>query len=61
MTDVVVALGLVCVIEGLLWALVPHMAKRMLEAAATVPEFGLRMAGTCAVALGVALVWATKM
>jgi uncharacterized protein YjeT (DUF2065 family) len=57
MSDLVVGLGLVLVIEGLLWALVPHLATRMLEAAATVPPNALRIAGWSSVLIGLGLVW----
>lgn len=57
MNDVVVALGLVCVIEGLLWALSPGLATRILETVAKLPDHGIRLAGTVAVAIGVMLVW----
>ncbi len=33
MTDLLVGVGLVLVIEGLLWALAPHLARQMLETA----------------------------
>jgi uncharacterized protein YjeT (DUF2065 family) len=45
------------VIEGLLWALVPNLATRMLEAAASVPPSALRIAGWSSVLIGLALVW----
>lgn len=57
MSDLVVGLGLVLVIEGLLWALVPNLAARLLEAAATVPQNSLRIAGWSSVLLGLGLVW----
>jgi hypothetical protein len=57
MSDLVVGFGLVLVIEGLLWALVPHLAIRFLEGAAATPERSLRIAGWTAVCLGVILVW----
>ncbi len=57
MTDLIVALGLVLVIEGLLWAAFPRMGLRMLVAAAEMPEQVLRMAGALAIALGVLVVW----
>ena len=57
MNELVVALGLVCVIEGLLWALSPGLATRVLETVAKVPELAMRLAGTTAVAAGVLLVW----
>ena len=57
MSDLVVGLGLVLVIEGLLWALVPNLATRLLEAAASVPPNALRIAGWSSVFAGLALVW----
>jgi len=57
MTDFIVALGLVLVIEGLLWAVFPRLGLRMLVAAAEMPEQVLRMAGALAIALGVLVVW----
>jgi uncharacterized protein YjeT (DUF2065 family) len=57
MSDLVVGLGLVLVIEGLLWALVPNLAARLLEAAASVPQNALRIAGWSSVVAGLALVW----
>jgi len=57
MSDLVVGLGLVLVIEGLLWALVPKLASRLLEAAASVPQNTLRIAGWSSVLAGLALVW----
>ncbi len=57
MADLVVGIGLVLIIEGLLWALVPNLAERMLQAAAAVPPGTLRMAGWACVLVGLALVW----
>jgi uncharacterized protein len=57
MSDLVVGLGLVLVIEGLLWALLPNLATRLLEAAASVPQNTLRLAGWGSVLAGLALVW----
>jgi len=57
MSDLVVGFGLVLVIEGLLWALAPHLAMRLLQGAATTPEGTLRIAGWTAVGLGLGLVW----
>jgi uncharacterized protein len=57
MNDLVVGLGLVLVIEGLLWAVAPHLAMRILEGAASAPQSSLRIAGWTAVAIGVGLVW----
>lgn len=60
MSDLIVGIGLVFVVEGLLWALFPHMAMRMLEAAAMTPEQALRLGGIIAVAIGVAIVWLVR-
>lgn len=57
MGDLVVGLGLVLVIEGLLWALVPDLANRMLEAVASLPQATVKTAGWCSVLAGLALVW----
>ena len=38
MSDLIVGVGLVLVIEGLLWALAPQLATRLLAAAAATPE-----------------------
>ncbi|WP_233352560.1 DUF2065 domain-containing protein [Glycocaulis alkaliphilus] len=54
---IVLAIGLVLVVEGLLYALAPSLARRMAEAAASVPPGTLRLAGVGAVAAGVILVW----
>ena len=60
MNDLVVGIGLVLVIEGLLWALVPHLAMRLLATAAATPEGSLRLAGWTAVCLGLGIVWLVR-
>ncbi len=57
MNDLVVAIGLVLVIEGSLWALSPSLGRRLLQATADAPEQILRLAGLLAVTAGVLLVW----
>ncbi|MEM9026868.1 MAG: DUF2065 domain-containing protein [Pseudomonadota bacterium] len=57
MTDLLVAVGLVFVLEGLIWALFPGAGRAMLAAAAGAPESQLRILGTLAVAVGVGIVW----
>ena len=57
MSDILVAVGLVLVFEGMLWATAPHLAIRMLATAAQTPERTLRAAGAGAVAAGVLVVW----
>lgn len=60
MQDLLVAVGLVLVIEGLLWALAPTFGRRMLEIASEMPESSLRTSGAVAVAIGVLIVWLVK-
>jgi uncharacterized protein YjeT (DUF2065 family) len=57
MRDFITALGLVFVIEGLLYAFVPGHLKQMMVLMQSTPEDGLRLGGLIATALGVALVW----
>ena len=60
MDDLAVALGLVLVIEGLLWSLWPSLGRRLLEALADASEAYLRLSGAAAVAAGVAIVWLVR-
>jgi uncharacterized protein YjeT (DUF2065 family) len=60
MNDFLVGVGLVLVIEGLLWALAPGLAARLLELAASTPEQQLRTGGAIAVAIGVLVVWLVR-
>jgi uncharacterized protein len=60
MSTLVVALGLVLVIEGTLWALAPGIGRKFLEATADMPETSLRLAGAMAVAGGVLLIWIVR-
>jgi uncharacterized protein len=60
MRDLVTALGLVLVIEGVLYALFPESMKRAAARATAIPPQALRLAGLAAVCLGVTLVWLTR-
>jgi uncharacterized protein len=60
MSSLVVALGLVLVIEGSLLALAPGLGRKFLEATADMPESSLRLAGAAAVAAGVFLIWLVR-
>jgi hypothetical protein len=60
MQDVTMALGLVLVIEGLLYALVPGHLRRMLQAMQDLSDDQLRVGGVSAVALGVVVVWLVR-
>lgn len=60
MSDLIVALGLVLVIEGLIWALYPDLGRRLLATAVATPEDTLRKAGWVAVAIGALVVWMVR-
>lgn len=60
MTDLIAAIGLVFVIEGLLWALFPNYLPRLLDAASQMNEQGLRTAGLVSIAIGVVIVWIVR-
>ena len=57
MTDFIVALGLVLVIEGTLYAAVPGAMKAALRQANTLPDPVFRAAGLAALVVGVFVVW----
>ena len=57
MNDLVTALALVLVIEGLMYAVFPEQMKRMIVAIMSVPAGTLRMAGLAAAVVGVGIVW----
>lgn len=60
MSDFVAALGLVLVIEGILYALAPNWMRRLAKEAMRTPDESLRVGGLVAVGLGVAVVWAVR-
>ncbi len=57
MAVIVLALGLVLIVEGLAYALAPSLIERLLEMLRALPLDQRRNAGMVALALGVALVW----
>jgi len=60
MADLVVAIGLVLVIEGLVFAAVPRTAKRIAASALEAPEGALRISGIVCAILGVLIVWLVR-
>ncbi len=57
MSDFIVALGLVFVIEGLLFAAFPGSAKRAMTTIQETPDGPLRVVGVVSAVLGVLLIW----
>lgn len=60
MIDLAVGLGLVLVVEGLLWALAPSIGLRLLATAAATPQQSLRLSGLAAMAAGLLIVWLVR-
>ena len=54
------AIGLVLVVEGLVYAIAPNLVEDLLEALRALPLETRRMLGLVAIASGVALVWIAK-
>ncbi len=57
MAEFIVAIGLVFVIEGLIFAAFPRAAKRLAASAIESPETSLRVAGIVSAVFGVVLIW----
>ena len=60
MSDFLVAVGLVFVIEGLVFAAFPTHAKKAIASVLDTPDFSLRVIGVGSAVLGLILVWAMR-
>ncbi|EIM76216.1 hypothetical protein A33O_06065 [Nitratireductor aquibiodomus RA22] len=60
MSDFIAALGLVLVIEGLVYGGMPRLARRLAEQVLDMPDSALRTAGITAMVLGVVVVWLVR-
>ena len=60
MSDFLAALGLVFVIEGLLFAALPAQAKRAVMSVLETPETTLRVIGLGSALVGLGLVWLAR-
>ena len=60
MPELLMALGLVLVIEGLLYALVPGHLKAMMLSLQKLPDDQMRVGGVSAMAVGVMIVWVAR-
>jgi uncharacterized protein YjeT (DUF2065 family) len=60
MLDFLVALGLLLVIEGIVFAAFPAMAKRAMAQVLETPDGMLRAIGIVCAVLGVVLVWLVR-
>lgn len=59
-SDFLTALGLVLVVEGAAYALMPGTMKRLFEVARLLDEATFRIGGLVALAAGVATVWLVR-
>ena len=57
MATVILALGLVLIVEGLAWVLAPSLVERMLEALRALPEPARRQIGALGLVTGLILLW----
>jgi uncharacterized protein len=55
-----VAIGLVLVIEGLVFAGFPAVAKRLAASALESPDMSLRIAGIVSAVIGLVLIWLVR-
>ncbi len=60
MADFLAAMGLVLVIEGLVYCGFPSLAKRLATEVLSTPENALRIGGLVAIAIGVGVVWLAR-
>jgi uncharacterized protein len=60
MSDFIVALGLVFVIEGLVFSALPGTAKRAMAAVLETPDGPLRIVGVGSAVLGILLIWMVR-
>jgi uncharacterized protein len=60
MNDILAGLGVALVLEGLLWATAPQMARRVVEELATLSTGRIQLGALAAVAAGVFVVWVAR-
>jgi hypothetical protein len=58
--DFLAAIGLVLVIEGLVYGGFPNLAKRLATEVLSMSENAMRISGLIAIAIGVAIVWLVR-
>ncbi len=60
MQDFLAAIGLVLVVEGLVYGGFPGLAKKLAGEVLAMPEGALRFVGLAAIAIGVGIVWLVR-
>jgi uncharacterized protein YjeT (DUF2065 family) len=60
LSDLIVAIGLVAVIEGVAYAAAPSMMRRAVQQVLAFSDTHLRLGGLAAMVVGVLIVWAVR-
>ena len=60
MTDLMVAIGLVLVIEGVAYAAFPQAIRRMLKMVEDTPDSTMRVGGLAVASFGLVIVWLVR-
>ena len=60
MNDFLVALGLVLVIEGLIFSIAPGFAKDAMKQASETPADRMRLVGIISAVIGVVMIWLVR-
>lgn len=60
MTDLMVAIGLVLVIEGVAYAAFPQAIRRMLKMVEETPDSTMRVGGLAVASFGLVIVWLVR-
>lgn len=60
MTDLMVAIGLVLVIEGVAYAAFPQAIRRMLKMVEETPDSTMRVGGLAVASFGLIIVWLVR-
>jgi hypothetical protein len=60
MNDLLAGFGIALVLEGLLWAVAPNAARRVVTEIASRANGGIQAGAVAAVAVGVFLVWLSR-
>ncbi len=60
MQDFLAAMGLVLVVEGLVYGGFPRLARKLAGEVLSMPESTLRIVGLIAIAIGVGIVWMVR-
>jgi uncharacterized protein YjeT (DUF2065 family) len=60
MSELLTAMGLVLVLEGLVYAVAPGSVRRMMDLARSMSDEQFRLGGTAAIGAGVAIVWLVR-